>query len=159
GFGTGNYQDSTMEQLADRGNGFYAYVDGDAEGERLFGKELLGTLLVIAKDVKVQLRFNAAAVKRYRLIGYDNRLLANEDFANDRKDAGDIGAGHRVVALYEVELVAGATDASLAEVGLRYKQPDGDTSVERSVDFPRASLVPSFDAAHEDLRFAAAVAE
>jgi secreted protein with Ig-like and vWFA domain len=103
GFGTGNTKDDTMEQLADKGNGNYAYIDTQREAEKVLVKEMSGTLVTIAKDVKLQLEFNPAKVKSYRLIGYENRVLAKEDFNNDFKDAGEIGAGHHVVALYEVE--------------------------------------------------------
>jgi len=109
GFGTGNLQDAKMEQLADRGNGNYAYVDGIDEARKVLVAEMGGTLFTIAKDVKVQVEFNPAEVKAYRLIGYENRLLAAEDFNDDHKDAGELGAGHSVTALYEV-VPAGASD-------------------------------------------------
>ena len=123
GFGTGNLKDSRMEQIADKGNGNYAYVDELREGRRVFGRELTGTLVTIAKDVKVQVEFNPARVQAYRLIGYENRALRQEDFADDRKDAGELGAGHTVTALYEIV----PTGASLAGTGhdldsLRYQQ-------------------------------------
>lgn len=158
GFGTGNYKDSQLEQLADHGNGMYAYVDSQEEADRLFGKELVSSLQLVAKDTKIQLTFDPAAVIRYRLIGYDNRLLANEDFANDKKDAGDIGAGHHVVALYEVELTPAST-APLATIALRWKAPEDMTSVERAVPFARSAVVANFSEAPDDLQFAAAVAE
>jgi Ca-activated chloride channel family protein len=107
GYGMGNYNDDLMEQLADKGNGFYAYVDTFAEAERLFVDELSSTLTPVAKDAKVQVEFDPAVVSSYRLIGYDNRALADEDFTDDDVDAGEIGAGHDVTALYEVELVEG----------------------------------------------------
>ncbi len=159
GFGMGNYQDNQLEQLADHGNGNYAYVDSPNEALRVLGENLVGTLQVVAKDVKVQVAFNAAAVTRYRLIGYENRILANEDFANDAVDSGDIGAGHYVTALYELELREGNTDANLAEVRLRYKEPEGDTSTEFNRPFERGAVAASFDRASADLRYAAAVAE
>jgi Ca-activated chloride channel family protein len=176
GFGTGNLKDAKMEQLADKGNGNYAYVDNLLEARKVLVHEMGGTLLTIAKDVKLQVEFNPARVSAYRLIGYENRALRNEDFADDRKDAGELGAGHAVTALYEVipvgaedvESVRGqdplryqrggrSTDAAggaeLMYVRLRYKAPDGDRSrlVEHAVlDRVRA---PSLD-----FTFASAVA-
>jgi Ca-activated chloride channel family protein len=102
GFGMGNLKDATLEQLADKGNGNYAYVDTLAEAKKVFVEEMTGTLVTIAKDVKVQIEFNPAEVESYRLIGYENRRLAAEDFNDDKKDAGEIGAGHTVTALYEL---------------------------------------------------------
>jgi secreted protein with Ig-like and vWFA domain len=102
GFGSGNLKDRTMETLADKGNGNYAYIDGLAEARKVLVEQMAGTLVTIAKDVKVQIEFNPAQVRAYRLIGYENRLLAKEDFNDDTKDAGEIGSGHRVVALYEL---------------------------------------------------------
>ncbi len=102
GFGTGNYNDQLLERLADAGNGNYAYVDTLSEARKVLVSELSSTLFTIAKDVKIQVEFNPAAVLEYRLIGYENRMLAREDFNNDKVDAGEIGAGHRVTALYEV---------------------------------------------------------
>tara|TARA_B100001123_G_scaffold449442_1_gene614846 strand:- start:1350 stop:2486 length:1137 start_codon:yes stop_codon:yes gene_type:complete len=102
GFGTGNYKDSKMEKLADKGNGNYAYVDSIREAKKALVTEMGGTLFTIAKDVKLQLEFNPATVSSYRLIGYENRMLKKEDFNDDKKDAGELGAGHRVTALYEI---------------------------------------------------------
>src|SRR5688572_22726892 len=102
GFGMGNLKDSTMEKLADRGNGNYAYIDSLNEARKVLVEQMSGTLFTIAKDVKIQVEFNPAAVTAYRLIGYENRILAAEDFNDDTKDAGEIGAGHTVTALYEV---------------------------------------------------------
>jgi Ca-activated chloride channel family protein len=102
GFGTGNYKDSKMEGLSNKGNGNYAYIDNILEATKVFGKELWGTLYTIAKDVKIQIEFNPGIVKEYRLIGYENRMLENEDFNNDKKDAGEIGSGHTVTAIYEL---------------------------------------------------------
>ena len=113
GFGTGNLKDSRMEQIADKGNGHYAYVDNLNEGRRVFVREFAGTLVTIAKDVKIQVEFNPAKVAAYRLVGYENRALRTEDFADDKKDAGELGAGHTVTALYEI-VPAGA---SLAGTG------------------------------------------
>jgi Ca-activated chloride channel family protein len=119
GFGTGNLKDGRMEQLADKGNGQYAYIDGLREARKMFTHELSGTLFAVAKDVKLQLEFNPERVARYRLIGYENRVMAKEDFSNDRKDAGEMGAGHSVTALYEI-VPAGAV-ASGGEEPLRYQ--------------------------------------
>lgn len=102
GFGMDNYNDQLMEQLADKGNGHYAYIDTLNEARKVLVDELSSTLLTIAKDVKVQIEFNPALVSEYRLIGYENRALAREDFNNDKVDAGEIGAGHTVTALYEL---------------------------------------------------------
>ncbi len=145
GFGMGNYKDSKMEQLSNAGNGNYAYIDNILEAKKTLGKEIWGTLFTIAKDVKIQIEFNPAKVKAYRLIGYENRLLAAEDFNDDKKDAGEIGAGHTVTALYEIipassdEKIDGVDDLeyqdtkisksdNLMTLKLRYKQPDGDES-------------------------------
>ena len=102
GFGMGNLKDSTMEKLADRGNGNYAYIDSIAEARKVLVKQAGATLVTVAKDVKLQVEFNPAQVAGYRLIGYEKRLLDDEDFNDDKKDAGDIGAGHTVTALYEI---------------------------------------------------------
>lgn len=124
GFGTGNYKDSRMEALADKGNGNYAYVDNALEAQKVFGTELTGTLFTIAKDVKIQVEFNPERVKAYRLIGYENRMLAKEDFADDTRDAGELGAGHSVTALYEVVPVDSDEDFPLATGdSLRYQRP------------------------------------
>ena len=124
GFGTGNYKDGRMEQLADKGNGNYAYIDDITEARKVFGTELTSTLFTIAKDVKIQVEFNPARVHSYRLIGYENRMLAKEDFNDDTKDAGELGAGHTVTALYEVVPV-GAEDRSGRSVDpLRYQRPE-----------------------------------
>ncbi len=117
GFGTGNIKDNKMETLADNGNGSYHYIDSVNEARKIFVEERSSTLYTIAKDVKIQLEFNPNAVESYRLIGYDNRRLANEDFTNDKKDAGEVGAGHSVTALYEIIPAKGA-----AESGLKYQQ-------------------------------------
>lgn len=148
GFGMGNYKDSKMEILADKGNGNYAYIDNILEAQKVLVTEFGGTLFTIAKDVKIQVEFNPAKVKAYRLIGYENRLLNAEDFNNDKKDAGELGAGHTVTALYEV-IPTGVKSAFLVDdlkyqrteispeayasdelmtVKLRYKAPDGDKS-------------------------------
>ncbi|HEX8693520.1 MAG TPA: VWA domain-containing protein [Longimicrobium sp.] len=178
GFGTGNYQDAKMEQLADAGNGNYAYVDGEAEARKVLVREMGGTLLTIAKDVKVQVEFNPARVRAYRLIGYENRALAPEDFQDDKKDAGELGAGHSVTALYEVVPVGAPTPVrgagplryqetrpragtrqtgELLTVALRYKQPDGETS--RLIERPVADRGAALERTSDDFRFAAAVAQ
>jgi Ca-activated chloride channel family protein len=125
GFGMGNYNDVLMERLAHQGDGQYAYVDQLAEAKRLFSEQLTGTLQLIARDVKVQLEFDKAVVSRYRLIGFENRVLAKEDFANDKVDAGDIGAGHTVTALYEVKFreAPARSASSFATLRIRYKEP------------------------------------
>ncbi|MCB1318545.1 MAG: DUF3520 domain-containing protein, partial [Leptospiraceae bacterium] len=145
GFGTGNYKDAKMEQLADKGNGNYAYIDTIREAKKVLVSEMAGTLLTIAKDVKIQIEFNPAKVKAYRLVGYENRLLAKEDFVDDTKDAGELGAGHTVTALYEIipasadekvrptaelkyqeaTLSNQAQADELLTVKFRYKRPDG----------------------------------
>ncbi|HEY5792180.1 MAG TPA: von Willebrand factor type A domain-containing protein [Chthoniobacterales bacterium] len=183
GFGTGNLKDSQMEKLADRGNGNYAYIDSPAEGRKVLGEQMGATLFTIAKDVKIQVEFNPAAVEGYRLIGYENRLLAKEDFNDDKKDAGEIGSGHTVTAFYEVvpagqplpdaasvdELKYQPVDSKnpqsairnpqsneLLTVKLRYKQPDGGTS--QLLQAPVANQAKEWNACSEDFRFGAAVA-
>ena len=122
GFGMGNYKDGRLEQLADRGNGNYAYIDDLLEARKVLVRELGATLLTVAKDVKLQVEFNPARVRAWRLVGYENRALADEDFANDAKDAGEMGAGHTVTALYEIVPVGARTDAEIHEVpALRYQ--------------------------------------
>lgn len=146
GVGMGNYKDSKMEKIADAGNGNYSYIDNLLEAKKVFGTELWGTLYTIAKDVKIQIEFNPSKVKAYRLIGYENRLLNKEDFNDDKKDAGDIGCGHTVTALYEIvpadsdENISNVdpleyqkqsivTDSkNLMTVKIRYKKPDGESS-------------------------------
>ena len=122
GFGTGNYNDHLLEQLADEGNGNYAYIDRLNEAKKVLAEELSATLLTIAKDVKIQIEFNPALVSEYRLIGYENRMLNEEDFANDKVDAGEIGAGHRVTALYEISL-AGSKGQRLPPRRYQHGQP------------------------------------
>ena len=175
GFGTGNVKDSKMELLADKGNGNYAYVDSLAEARKVLVSEMGATLFTIAKDVKLQIEFNPAKVASYRLIGYENRLLRKEDFNNDAKDAGDIGAGHSVTALYE--LVPPGADAMTTSVDplkyqtthvtgaspelltlkLRYKEPEADTS--KLMTYTVSDSNTEVMAASENLRFASAVAE
>ncbi len=158
GFGSGNYNDNLMEQLADQGNGNYYYIDSIIEAERLFTEDLLSVMEVIAKDVKIQVEFNTASVLRYRLIGYENRDIADEEFENDSTDAGEIGAGHRVTALYEIELVEGGSE-NLGTVHLRYKLPDGETDIPIDVPLSIAEFADSFSQASDRFRFTAGVAE
>lgn len=175
GAGMGNLQDSKMEKLADKGNGNYAYIDNELEAKKVLVKEMGATLLTIAKDVKIQVDFNPAKVKGYRLIGYENRRLNDEDFNDDRKDAGELGAGHTVTVLYEIIPMGAETnvdlpdiDASkyqqsgvvnsneLMQVKLRYKQPTGDTS--QLIAYPVEDTEKNFDRTSENFKFSAAVA-
>ncbi|QYG93707.1 DUF3520 domain-containing protein [Iamia sp. SCSIO 61187] len=145
GFGLDGFNDTLMEQIADRGDGFYAYVDTIDEAQRLFGDELTTTLVTVAEDARAQITFDPATVARYRLIGYENRDIADEDFAEDDTDAGDLGAGHRVVALYEVEPAPGVTgDVALGSVELRWDDPSGgDERVTTTpLDVPRDDDAP-----------------
>jgi len=177
GFGMGNYKDSRLEKLADKGNGNYGYVDTILEAQKMLVDQLAGTLVTIAKDVKIQIDFNPAQVGAYRLIGYENRLLKDEDFKDDTKDAGEIGAGHTVTALYELvpagdegdlpkidpskyqqpkELSPDAESDELLTVRLRYKQPDAATSQE--LLYPVTDSGKAVEEASPDFQFAAAVA-
>nr|WP_052101056.1 VWA domain-containing protein [Lysobacter arseniciresistens] len=173
GFGTGNYNDALAERLADLGNGNHAYIDSALEARRVLVEAMGSTLATIASDVKVQVEFNPAVVAEYRLVGYENRLLRNEDFANDKVDAGEIGAGHEVTALYEITPVgsgaarlpelrygdkAARTEAGtheVAHVRLRYKQPGATDSRLLETPVLRSQLR---EAPSDGLRFAAAVA-
>lgn len=128
GFGTGNLQDGKLEKLADNGNGHYAYLDSNREAHRVLVQQLSGSLVTIAKDVKIQIEFNPAEVKSYRLIGYENRMLATKDFDNDRKDAGEIGAGHTVTAIYEIEPTNAVAAAFTAPAGMKYQLPGAPVS-------------------------------
>ncbi len=179
GFGEGNTKDNTMEMLADKGNGNYAYIDSIAEARKVLVREAGGTLITVAKDVKLQVEFNPARVASYKLIGYENRLLAKEDFNDDSKDAGEIGAGHAVTALYEVvpkgeasgaapktdplkyqtapAIATAAASDELLTVNIRYKQPSSELSSKFSRVVPDSAL--SLAQSSEDFRFAAAVAE
>ncbi|NMO13874.1 DUF3520 domain-containing protein [Pyxidicoccus fallax] len=157
GFGMGNYRDDLMEKLADKGNGNCFYVDSYKEAKKVFETQLTGTLEVIAKDVKLQVEFNPVAVRRYRLLGYENRDVADNDFRNDKVDAGEIGAGHNVTAVYEVELTGDTKDA-LATVRVRAKAPNGTEAAEQAFPFERSKLRPTLEAASPDFRFAVAVA-
>ena len=184
GFGQENIKDNRLEQLADNGNGHYAYIDNFLEAKKVFVDELGSTLYTIAKDVKIQVEFNPAKVKSYRLVGYENRLLNDEDFNDDKKDAGEMGAGHTVTALYElipadsdeslksiddlkyqaygeeskaVKKVKFDPNAELMTVKLRYKQPDGITSTK--VEIPVKGRILETDETSRNFRFSAAVAE
>jgi Ca-activated chloride channel family protein len=139
GFGTGNLKDTKMEQMADKGNGHYAYIDNFREAHKVFVREFGGTLFTVAKDVKIQVEFNPAKVQAYRLLGYENRILAKEDFADDKKDAGEMGAGHAVTALYEVVPV-GATPVALIGDSLTYQRVSLRPSANRSPELMTVSL-------------------
>lgn len=178
GFGMGNYKDDKMEIIADKGNGNYAYIDNLQEARRVLVREFGGTLFTIAKDVKFQIEFNPAMVESYRLIGYENRLLNDEDFNNDNKDAGEMGAGHNVTALYEI-IPAGSGEGApsvdplkyqrvsqpqenshgneLLTIKVRYKVPGNETSI--LMEKPVSGNEKSIEKASENIRFAAAVAE
>jgi Ca-activated chloride channel family protein len=156
GFGAGNLNDAMLEQVADKGNGQYAYIDSLAEAKKVLVQQASGTLLTIAKDVKIQVSFDPAAVRSFRLVGYENRVLAHQDFKDDRKDAGDIGAGHSVTAFYELVPARAGQTGHVADVALRFKMPDGTTS--RQVDYPVKDEGRAFESASTDLRFGAAVA-
>ncbi|MEM1120927.1 MAG: VWA domain-containing protein [Bacteroidota bacterium] len=179
GFGQGNYQDYKMQELADRGNGNHAYIDNILEAKKVLVNEFGGTLFTIAKDVKLQIEFNPSKVQNYRLIGYENRLLAAEDFNNDRKDAGELGAGHTVTALYEIiptgvkSSFANSVDPlkyqanvtpkvvpnakELMTIKLRYKQPDGEKS--QLMEKPILDQKIALEKMSDNFRFSAAVAE
>lgn len=163
GFGRGNYNDRDMEQLADRGNGNYAYIDGRNEALRVLQRDLSGTLQVIAADVKVQVEFNADQVSRFRLVGYENRVLAHEDFVDDSVDAAEIGSGQFTTAFIEFELAEGvnANTAAgvLAEIRIRYKAPGSNESREIVEHLNLTDLQSTFEEASPVFRFGAAVAE
>jgi len=179
GFGTGNYQDAKMQKLADKGNGNHAYIDQLSEAKKVLVSEFGGTLFTIAKDVKLQIEFNPSLVQGYRLIGYENRMLAKEDFNDDKKDAGELGSGHTVTALYEIIPVGIASDFlkkvdtlkyqheekfsastfsnELMTVKLRYKQPDGNTS--QLMEVPVTDQNIALENTSTNYRFAVSVAE
>ncbi len=178
GFGTGNLKDNRMETLADKGNGNYSYIDSTKEARKVLVDEMAGTLLTIAKDVKIQIEFNPYSVEGYRLIGYENRALADEDFKNDTVDAGELGAGHRVTAVYEIipTGLASSSDLNLkyqtedtiinteyrneiSEIRLRYKEPDEDESEEMKQVVSFQNTPVNEKNLSEDFYFAAAVAE
>ncbi len=178
GFGMGNYKDSTLEKLADKGNGNYAYIDTAQEARKVLYEQATGTLVTVAKDVKLQIEFNPARVEAYRLIGYENRVLEAEDFLDDAKDAGDVGAGHRVTALYEIvpagqsidlpeasrlkyqrsaRLSPAAETEEILTLKLRYKSPDGFRSKEIQHVLTEGDF-QDLDDASKDFKWAAAVA-
>ncbi len=160
GFGMGNYKDELMEQLANKGNGNNFYIDGLSAAKRVFQEQLGATLEVVAKDVKLQVDFDAQRVTRYRLIGYENRDVRDEDFRDDKVDAGEIGAGHQVTALYEVELADGWAKSTepVVTVRVRHKEPRGTTATEAAFPIRLAAIAPAFAQATTDMRFAFAVA-
>lgn len=161
GFGMGNFNDVTMEQLADQGDGFYAYVDTEEEAERLFEDELTSTLLTVAKDAKIQVEFADDVVESYRLIGFENRGVRDSDFRNDDVDAGELGAGHQVTAIYEVELVRGVSVDDRAELGvvsLRWEDPDSDEVVEIDEDIDMRDIEPNWTDTPVDFQLATVVA-
>ena len=158
GLGMGNYQDTMMEQLANKGNGNYYYIDSLEEAQKVFGEQADGTLEVIAKDVKIQVEFNPKAVTAYRLIGYENRDIADADFRDDKVDAGEIGSGHTVTALYELVLDPESAEKDLAKVMVRHKAPQGHSASEQSFMFTAQSLHPALSQASADFQLATAVA-
>ena len=158
GFGMGNYNDTMMEKLADKGNGNYAYVDDLKEAKRVFVQNLTGTLQTIAKDVKIQVDFDPKVVRSYRLVGYENRDIADKDFRNDKKDAGEVGAGHSVTALYEIKLWPGKS-GNAAKVFVRYKKPDSNKVVEFNRTISTKQFKKSFESASDSFKLAACVAE
>jgi len=159
GFGMGNYNDVLMEQLADDGDGFYAYVDDLEEAERLFVHGLTGTLFTIAKDTKIQVEFDPETVERWRLIGFENRAIAEEDFRDDTVDAGEVGAGHSVTAIYEIRTVEGvADDARLGTLRLRWLDPETGEAVEMEREFFESDLAGSFAETPVHFQLAATVA-
>lgn len=174
GFGTGNYKDNKMEALADNGNGNYSYIDSEREAKRVLVEEMSGTLFTAAKDVKIQVEFNPAYIKGYRLVGYENRALANEDFEDDTKDSGEIGAGHSVTALYELvfndspmefssselkyrDEAKGIENGEFLTTSIRYKEPDGNES--KLLVYPVTEANVDSSAMSPDMNFAAAAAE
>lgn len=180
GYGMGNYQDAKMQKLADKGNGNHAYIDGISEAKKVLVNEFGGTLFTIAKDVKLQVEFNPAKVQGYRLIGYENRMLAKEDFNDDKKDAGELGSGHTVTALYEVipvglksdflqkvdslkyqkntaPLISSSQTEEILTVKFRYKAPDGDVS--KLIEHPVLDKQVALTKTSDNFRFAAAVAQ
>lgn len=158
GFGTGNYRDNKMEALADNGNGVYYYIDGESEAERVLGTDLLSTLYTVANDVKMQITFDPAYIASYRLIGYENRILNTEDFEDDTKDAGEVGAEHQVTVCYELCLAEGAREAETPwmKLAVRYKNPGEELSLLNEYDLGSELLRES---ASEDIRFLTCVIE
>ena len=163
GFGSGNFRDDNMETLADHGNGVYYYIDGEVEAERIFASELCSTLYTVANDVKLQVTFDPDYVKKYRLIGYENRVMNEEDFTDDTKDAGEVGAGHTLTVCYEIKLTDPAGwpedcegQAKWLNLAVRWKNPGDSESQERNYSIGRDNVVEQMD---DDLRFACAIIE
>jgi Ca-activated chloride channel homolog len=160
GFGMGNYNDDMMEQLADKGDGRYAYIDTIEEAKRVLVEEISGTLQTIAKNAKVQVEFNPAVVARYRLLGYENRAIADERFRDDKVDAGEVGAGHSVTALYEIALRPGApAGARIASLHLRYRTPEVGNQTETVRHLSLSELAPAWGQASPGFRLAGLVAQ
>jgi Ca-activated chloride channel family protein len=179
GYGMGNYKDNKMQKLANKGNGNHAYIDGMNEAKKVLVNEFGGTMFTIAKDVKLQVEFNPALVQAYRLVGYENRLLNKEDFNNDKKDAGELGSGHTVTALYEIIPVGVESDFiddvdelkyqepsknkksglknEIMTIKFRYKEPDANES--KLIVHPLLDEKIPFDKTSENFRFATAVAQ
>jgi Ca-activated chloride channel family protein len=178
GFGTGNLNDAMIEKITNNGNGNYAFIDSESEANKVLVEEMGGTLVTIAKDVKIQVEFNPKQVASYRLIGYENRILKAEDFDNDKIDAGEIGAGHTVTALYEIvprtvddayvppvddlryqkraRLSKAADSGETLVLKIHYKQPEGDTGPQ--IEIPVTDSGKQFSEADRDFQFAASVA-
>ena len=162
GFGSGNYKDTMMERLADEGDGNYTYIDSERQAKKVFTTQTEGMLQVVARDVKIQVEFDPSVVARYRLIGYENRDIKDKDFRNDKVDAGEVGAGHSVTALYDASLLR--TDASPLTVRLRHKPAKNalhggsDAATESAFVMPKEAVLRSFEDAPESFRFATAVA-
>ncbi len=160
GFGTGNYKDAKMSALAQNGNGVYYYIDGEREAEKVLGSDLLSTLYTVAKDVKLQLTFDSTAVSKYRLIGYESRMLNTEDFEDDTKDAGEVGAGHTVTVCYEIILNESTAEEQMprtvATLGIRYKAPDSNVSVPEEFIITEDIIT---DTPSDDFKFISAVIE
>ena len=179
GYGMGNYKDNKMQKLADKGNGNHAYIDGMNEAKKVLVNEFGGTMFTIAKDVKLQVEFNPALVQAYRLVGYENRMLNKEDFNNDKKDAGELGSGHTVTALYEIIPVGVESDFiedvdelkyqklpknkkselknEIMTIKFRYKEPDSDVS--KLIVHPVTDEKIPVDQTSENFRFVSAVAQ
>ena len=161
GFGSGNFRDDNMEALADHGNGVYYYIDGEVEAEKIFGSELCSTLTTVANDVKLQVTFDPVYVRKYRLVGYENRVMSEEDFKDDTKDAGEVGAGHTLTVCYEVKLTDTALDpaaqpADWFDLAVRWKNPGQSESEERHYSVGSTHLIEAMD---DDMLFASAIVE
>ena len=156
GVGMGNFNDALLEQLADRGNGFYAYINDQTEADKVFGSQLAGTLDTVAREARVQVEFNPSAVAAYRLLGYENRAMPDQDFNNPAADAGEVGAGYSVTALYEVEPAWGR-DTTLGVVQLHWIDPTTGARLDASRDITSSDIAPAFDSASASFRLAATV--